>query len=61
MTLRLPPSRHGLSMPELVAPARRRPALTAAARAVPLEAQVGTKKRPRSNKETDEETLRGPM
>jgi hypothetical protein len=35
--------------------------LTASARAVPLDAQVGTKKRSRSNKETGEETLRGPM
>src|ERR1700730_6161507 len=61
MTSLLPRSRHGLSMPELVAPAQRRPALTASARAVPLDAQVGTKKRSRSNKETGEETLRGPM
>jgi len=40
-----PPSRRGLQGPQLAAPAEHRPALTAAARAVPAEPQVGTKKR----------------
>jgi transposase len=48
-----PPSRCGLATADGVAGAPRRPALTAAARAVPEAARVGTKKRaPRSNKET---------
>ena len=41
-----PPSRRGLATKELVAPAPRRPALTAAARGVPRSMRVGTKKRP---------------
>jgi transposase len=40
-----PPSRRGLAMPERAESARRRPALTAAARGVPAQARVGTKKR----------------
>jgi hypothetical protein len=41
-----PPSRRGLATQELVAPAQRRPALTAAARGVTRSMRVGTKKRP---------------
>jgi hypothetical protein len=41
-----PPSRRGLSRPEPVKPAERRPSLTAAARGVTPPGQVGTKKRP---------------
>lgn len=41
-----PPSRRGLATAQSVAPAPRRPALTAAARGVPQQRQVGTKKRP---------------
>jgi hypothetical protein len=40
-----PPSRHGLEAASHVAPAERRPALTAAARGVTGPAKVGTKKR----------------
>jgi len=50
-----PPSRRGLATAELAAPAQRRPALTASARGVCERTQVGTKKRPSSNKETDQE------
>jgi hypothetical protein len=41
-----PPSRRGLATAELAAAAQRQPALTASARAVCEQAQVGTKKRP---------------
>ena len=41
-----PPSRRGLPAPEPVAPAQRRPSLTASARGVTEQRQVGTKKRP---------------
>jgi hypothetical protein len=41
-----PPSRRGLEATETAAPARRRPSLTASARGVPPQRQVGTKKRP---------------
>jgi transposase len=41
-----PPSRRGLSRPEFVKPAERRPSLTASARDVTGPGQVGTKKRP---------------
>jgi Helix-turn-helix domain len=41
-----PPSRRGLSRPEFVKPAERRPSLTASARGVTPTGQVGTKKRP---------------
>ena len=41
-----PPSRRGLSRPEIAKPAERRPSLTAAARGVTSHGQVGTKKRP---------------
>jgi hypothetical protein len=41
-----PPSRRGLSKPELVKPSERRPSLTASARGVTPTGQVGTKKRP---------------
>jgi len=41
-----PPSRRGLATAERAAAAQRRPALTASARAVREQAQVGTKKRP---------------
>lgn len=43
-----PPSRRGLSAPEPVAPAQRRPSLTASARGLTEPRQVGTKKRPSS-------------
>jgi Helix-turn-helix domain len=45
MTPCSPPSRRGLSGAERAIPAKRRPALTAAARGVSAAAQVGTKKR----------------
>jgi hypothetical protein len=45
VTPRSPPSRHGLAAAEIAAPSQRRPALTAAARGVAEQAQVGTKKR----------------
>src|SRR5260370_35630625 len=62
MTVRLPPSRRGLSMPELVAPTQRRPALTASARTVLLQGAGRDEETvPRSNKETDEETLGDPV
>jgi hypothetical protein len=41
-----PPSRRGLAAPELAAPPQRRPSLTASARGVSPNGQVGTKKRP---------------
>jgi hypothetical protein len=41
-----PPSRRGLAPAEIVAPAERRPSLTASARGVIGKGQVGTKKRP---------------
>ena len=41
-----PPSRRGLSRPEIAKPAERRPSLTASARGVTSHGQVGTKKRP---------------
>jgi len=41
-----PPSRRGLAAQEFVAPSRRRPSLTAAARGVTPKRRVGTKKRP---------------
>ncbi len=41
-----PPSRRGLSRPEIAKPAERRPSLTASARGVTSQGQVGTKKRP---------------
>jgi transposase len=41
-----PPSRRGLSRPEIAKPTERRPSLTASARGVTSHRQVGTKKRP---------------
>jgi len=41
-----PPSRRGLARAEIVKPQERRPSLTAAARGVTANGQVGTKKRP---------------
>jgi hypothetical protein len=41
-----PPSRRGLEATEMAGPPQRRPSLTASARSVPPQGQVGTKKRP---------------
>jgi hypothetical protein len=57
-----PPSRRGLASAEFVAPARRRPSLTAAALGVTGPGQVGTKKRPsdRTKKLTRKKELKVP-
>jgi hypothetical protein len=55
-----PPSRRGLAAAEIAAPAQRRPAVTAPARGVGQQHQVGTKKRPsdRTKKLTAKESTR---
>ena len=54
-----PPSRRGLSTAEFVKPAERRPSLTASARGVTGQGQVGTKKRPPDR--TKKLTRKGPQ
>ena len=54
-----PPSRRGLATAELVAPARRRPSLTASARGVTPPGQVGTKKRPSDRTKKPTRKLKG--